>query len=113
MLRRQLCRTFEGLKPAAIQPAPSKLDLPIDTLAGVGPGRAVFLKGELGIGTLRELLEYYPYRYFDRTRFLPIGELTPDMEWVQLAGAIVNIGEEGDGAKRRLMATLYDDTGTD
>jgi ATP-dependent DNA helicase RecG len=33
------------------------------------------------------------------------------MEYVQLAGTITNIGEEGEGAKRRLMATLYDDTG--
>ncbi len=77
----------------------------------MGPGRAIFLKSELNISTLGELLEYYPYRYFDRTRITPISSLTNDMEWVQLAGNIVNIGEEGDGAKRRLMATLYDDTG--
>lgn len=94
----------------AILPASSRLDLPIDALKGVGPGRAVFLKGELNISTLRDLLDYYPYRYFDRTRFIPIKELTADMDYVQLAGTIVNIGEEGDGAKRRLMATLYDDT---
>jgi ATP-dependent DNA helicase RecG len=57
------------------------------------------------------LLEYYPYRYFDRTRITPVGSITPDMEYVQLAGTITNIGEEGEGVKRRLTATLYDDTG--
>lgn len=40
-----------------------------------------------------------------------IGEINAEMEYVQLAGTIVNIGEEGDGSKRRLMATLYDETG--
>jgi ATP-dependent DNA helicase RecG len=33
------------------------------------------------------------------------------MEYVQLAGTLVNINEEGEGRKKRLVATLYDDTG--
>ena len=33
------------------------------------------------------------------------------MEYAQVAGTLINIGEEGTGRKSRLVATLYDDTG--
>ncbi len=33
------------------------------------------------------------------------------MEYVQIAGLLVNLTEEGAGFKKRLIATLYDDTG--
>ena len=69
------------------------------------------LRSELDISTFADLLEYYPYRYFDRTKITRIGDITVDMEYAQLSGTLVNIFEEGDGAKRRLMATLYDETG--
>jgi ATP-dependent DNA helicase RecG len=65
----------------------------------------------LNIHTFADLIEYYPYRYYDRTRLTPIDSINPEMEWVQIAGTLVNIGEEGEGTKRRLMATLYDQSG--
>lgn len=54
---------------------------------------------------------HYPFRYFDRTRITKIAEINTNTEYVQLAGKVVNIAEEGEGRKRRLTATLYDDTG--
>jgi ATP-dependent DNA helicase RecG len=77
----------------------------------VGPQRAVLLRSELEIATFGDLLEYYPYRYYDRTRFTKARDLSPEMEYVQLVGTIVNLSEEGEGPKRRLTATFYDDTG--
>lgn len=88
----------------------SKLHTPIEFLRGVGPAKAALLKADLNIHTFEDLLGHYPYRYFDRSEILPINKITENSEWVQLQGTITNIGEEGNGGKRRLLATLYDDT---
>ncbi len=70
------------------------------------------LRTELGISTFDELLYHYPYRYSDRTQFNKINSIKEDTEYAQIAGTLVNIGEEGEGRKKRLIATLYDDTGS-
>ena len=35
---------------------------------GVGPSRKKILEAELGIKTFGDLLQYYPYKYVDRSR---------------------------------------------
>jgi ATP-dependent DNA helicase RecG len=89
----------------------SILDAPIEYLKGVGPQRGELLRRELEITTFEDLLYHYPYRYFDRTQVTKIAHIGPDAEFVQIAGTLINIYEEGEGRKRRLVATLYDDTG--
>ena len=37
-------------------------------LPGVGPHRKEILEKELGIKSWADLLEYYPYKYIDRSR---------------------------------------------
>jgi ATP-dependent DNA helicase RecG len=69
------------------------------------------LRQELEISTFEDLLHHYPYRYADRTKLNKINDINPQMEYVQIAGTLVNIGEEGTGRGRRLAATLFDDTG--
>ena len=69
------------------------------------------LRKELQIATFEDLLFHYPYRYFDRQQITKIAAINPSSDYVQLAGTLVNIFEEGEGRKRRLVATLYDDTG--
>jgi ATP-dependent DNA helicase RecG len=69
------------------------------------------LRTELGISTFDDLLHHYPYRYSDRSQVTRIGFIDPRAEYVQLAGTLINIIEEGDGRKKRLIATLYDETG--
>lgn len=73
--------------------------------------RAALLQSELQIRTFGDLLLNFPYRYFDRTRITPIAELNAQMDYVQVAGKLANLGEEGMGPKRRLKALLYDQTG--
>ena len=68
------------------------------------------LRAELGIATFEDLLYHYPYRYFDRTQITKIGAINPQTEYAQFAGILINISEEGDGRKKRLVATLYDET---
>ncbi|RYD58026.1 MAG: ATP-dependent DNA helicase RecG [Sphingobacteriales bacterium] len=89
----------------------SILDAPVEYLKGVGPQRGELLRKELEISTFEDLLYHYPYRYFDRTQVTKIRDIRPENEWVQLAGTLINIYEEGEGRKHRLVATLYDDTG--
>jgi len=48
----------------------------VDRLRGVGPRRLEAM-GEVGIGSLWDLLTHYPRRYVDRSRQKSIRELTP------------------------------------
>lgn len=89
----------------------STLESPIEFLKGVGPQRGELLRQELEIATFEDLLCHYPYRYFDRSQITKIGAINASMEYVQIAGLLVNLTEEGAGFKKRLIATLYDDTG--
>jgi len=88
----------------------SILESPIEFLRGVGPQRGELLRKELDISTFEDLLYHYPYRYFDRTQITRIGAINESTEYVQIAGTLVNIYEEGEGRKKRLVAMLYDDT---
>lgn len=89
----------------------SALDLDIQFLPGVGPKRADLLKTELSLYTIRDVLQFFPFRYIDRSKFYPIRELQPAMASVQVKGKIMNLQTEGTGVKTRLKATLYDGTG--
>ena len=44
----------------------------IKYLPGVGPNRKKMLSNELGIETYGDLLEYYPYKYVDRSKVYTI-----------------------------------------
>lgn len=87
------------------------LDSPIEYLKGVGPQRGDMLRRELEVSTFEDLLYHYPYRYADRSQVTRIGFIDPRTEYVQIVGTLVNVTEEGEGRKKRLVATLYDDTG--
>ena len=47
----------------------SLLQTPIDYLKGVGPNRAEVLRKELGIHTYQDLLNLFPNRYIDKTKY--------------------------------------------
>ena len=87
------------------------LDTPIEYLKGVGPKRAELFRKELEIDTFGDLIQYYPFRYVDRSRILKINEIESDLAYVQLRGKIYNMQVIGEKRGRRLTATLYDDTG--
>lgn len=84
---------------------------PIEYLKGVGPQRADLLKKEVGIHTFQDLLEYFPFRYVDRSRFHKVVELGAIDGAIQLRGMIVSIQESGVGRNKRLTAKFQDDTG--
>ena len=81
-------------------------------LPGVGPNRKKMLNKELGIETYGDLLEYYPYKYVDRTRLYTIHELTGDMPFVQVVGHILSFETFPMGPrKERVVAHFTDGTG--
>lgn len=86
-------------------------DTPVEFLKGVGPQRSVLLNKELNIFTFGDLIQYYPFRYEDRTKFYDIQAISDEMPYVQIRGTINKKEFIGIGAKRRLVATLKDTTG--
>ncbi|MBN3581243.1 ATP-dependent DNA helicase RecG [Algoriphagus aestuarii] len=86
-------------------------DTKIEFLKGVGPQRAALLNKELNIFTYGELIQHYPFRYEDRTRFFKIRELSSDLENVQIVAKIQKVELIGVGNKRRLVAHVADETG--
>jgi ATP-dependent DNA helicase RecG len=88
------------------------LDSPIEYLKGVGPMRAELLKKELGIFTYSQLLNFYPFRYIDRTRFYKVNELNPELPLVQIVGRVTGKEMVGEKHKRRIVAKFTDETGT-
>jgi len=78
----------------------------------VGPQRAELLKKELNIFTFRDLLEHFPYRHIDKTKVNLIQEITPAMEFVQVAVKLIRLDVVGEGRGKRLVAQVKDATGS-
>lgn len=88
------------------------LQTPIEYLKGVGPQRGELLRKELGIYRYEDLLNFYPNRYIDRTRYYKVNELNNNVAEVQIIGRIINIKTVEFGkAKKRLVASFVDETG--
>jgi ATP-dependent DNA helicase RecG len=87
------------------------LTSPIEYLKGVGPQRADLLKKELQVFTFRDMLECFPFRHIDRTQVRPIGDLSPQTEYVQVSGTLQSLEEQGEKRSRRLVGILADGTG--
>ncbi len=86
-------------------------DTKIEFLKGVGPQRAALINKELNIFTYGELIQHYPFRYEDRTKFFKIRELTAELENEQVIAKIKQVEIIGLGGKRRLVAHVADETG--
>ncbi len=90
----------------------SILDQDIQYLPGVGPKRKKLLADELKITSVGQLLEYFPYKYVDRSKLYHVRELSEDMPFVQLKGQILSFEEFDMGPrKKRLVAHFSDGQG--
>jgi ATP-dependent DNA helicase RecG len=87
------------------------LQTPIDYLKGVGPNRADLLRSELGIQTYQDLINLFPNRYIDRTKYYKINELQRNNAEVQVIGVITGFREVAQKRGKRLVADFKDDTG--
>lgn len=86
------------------------LETPIEYLKGVGPARGELLRKELGIHKYGDLINLFPNRYIDRTRYYRINELMNSSSEVQVVGKVINIKTVGD-KRTRMVATFTDGTG--
>jgi ATP-dependent DNA helicase RecG len=86
-------------------------DTPIEFLKGIGPQRAALLKKSLNIFTFADLLQHYPYRYADRSKFYAIKDIDESLTYVQIKGTIKRKELIGAGIKKRLVVHLADETG--
>lgn len=89
----------------------TNLQTPIDYLKGVGPNRADLLRKELGIHTYQDLLNLFPNRYLDRTKYYKINQLKRSSAEVQIIGEIINLKEISQKRGKRLVASFQDETG--
>lgn len=90
---------------------PNLLQTPIDYLKGVGPNRADLLRKEMGIHTYQDLLNLFPNRYLDKTRFYKINELQQNSAEVQVVGKITGLRSVAQKKGSRLIADFVDETG--
>lgn len=88
------------------------LTTPIRFVKGVGEQRALLL-GKSGIQTTSDLLHYKPFRYEDRTSFLPIAEVIPSSPLL-VKGVILEFSERKTRRKQMKILELLisDDSGT-
>src|SRR3954466_9623723 len=82
----------------------------IEFIKGVGPQKASLLNTELRIFTYGDLIQLYPFRYEDRSRYHKISEITEDFPFVQLRGYVKNISL-AQGRVKRLVASFHDGSG--
>lgn len=87
----------------------SILDQDIMYLAGVGPRKKEILSKELNINTFGDLLEYYPYKYVDRTQIYRIAQLQGDMPYVQVKGHILSFEEFDMGPRKKRIVAHFTD----
>ena len=77
----------------------------------MGPQRADLLKKELNVFTFKDLLELVPYRHIDKTKVNLVRDITPQTDFIQIAGRITSMGIMGEKRAKRLVAELRDSTG--
>lgn len=89
-----------------------ELSSPIYTISGIGYKRGEVLTAEAQIVTIEDLLNYFPYRHVDRSKFYHISECTEKMPYIQIIGEILQFEYVGEGRATRLTAIFTDGTGT-
>ena len=84
----------------------------IEYLKGCGPERAKLLQSELGIFRYEDLLNHFPFRYIDRSKYYTIREIRSTAAEIQLKGKLVDLREVKQGKVNRLVGKFQDGTGT-
>ena len=87
------------------------LDTPISNLHGLSPERVQLMQKEMEVFTFGDLLQYYPFRYEDRSRIYTVSELHESQAGVTLRGFISDVRMAGAGRSQRLVARFSDQSG--
>jgi len=87
------------------------LSSPIEYLTGVSTLKGDLLRKEINVFTFKDLLEYFPFRHIDKTKIDLINSLHEGMDYVQVAGRVVEKKIIGERRAKRLIVHLQDETG--
>ena len=87
-----------------------KLDTSVQYLKGVGP-KMFELLNKLGIYTVRDLIEYYPRTYDDRTKILNIKEFIKDQNALFIGRLIKPVSVVYVNRKKILSTVVIDENG--
>ena len=79
----------------------------IEFVKGVGSSRAEVLRKELGVQTVEDLLNIFPFRYDDRSEFSLIKDLR-NGDSVQLKGTLISL-EKVKGRSRNMLKGMFKD----
>lgn len=85
------------------------LDTDVRFIKGVGPVRAEAF-ANLGIRTVGDLIEHFPFRYALKPKSVPIGDLELDTT-ATVVGALRGVRPRGPHSRQSISATLIDGTG--
>lgn len=85
------------------------LQTSVQFVRGVGPARSRHL-AKLGISTVRDLVEYFPFRHQLIPRSVPIGRVT-EGQVATLVGTVQRLRTYGRAGDKTLYAELVDGTG--
>ncbi len=83
----------------------------IDFIKGVGPQKASLLNSEIGVFTLYDMLNYFPYRYEDRSQIRKISEAEEDSANRLYLIKIINKKITGRFKRKSLNVKVKDNTG--
>jgi ATP-dependent DNA helicase RecG len=85
------------------------LDDDVQFVRGVGPFRAKHF-ARLGVRTVRDLIEYFPFRHELTPRSVPIGSLVDEVV-ATVIGSVQRVRASGPPARKTVYADLVDGTG--
>ncbi len=88
------------------------LENKIEFLKGVGPRRAAILNKELQIFSFGDLLQYFPFRYVDKSRVHKVSEINSDQIYYQLIGRVSELKSYGEPRTTRISARFSDESGS-
>ncbi len=90
----------------------SFLNNSLEFIKGAGTVKAELLAAELGIRTVGDMLEHYPFRYVDRSQIMTLADLRSLNDFGQVRGILGPLREEGTNVKKRLRGSFTDSTGS-
>ena len=88
----------------------SPLKQKIEFVKGVGTNRAQTLKDELGIQTVEDFINIFPFRYDDRSHFALLKDVR-NGDSVQLKGTLVSLEKVKGRSRGRLVGLFKDPSG--
>ena len=83
----------------------------IEFIKGVGPNKAAALKKELGISQLKDMLDFFPFRYEDRSQILKITDIDDNTNAGLYMIQVISKKKAGRYRVKSLKVSVKDSTG--